>query len=593
VRHAWLLLVLSTTASAQVLSVRGPEPEIVPLGGRAVITLLIDAPSDAVSLGPLPRIDGLEIAAGRPTETSFQTISGGRVTSRPRTSFQIRIKPLRLGSFELPPFMVEVDGQTHKTKPQQIESVPDSAGDAYAFLEINADRESYFVQEPVTLHLRLGFDREFFEVNATQLFRQRLDVPVQLLASWLRDLPGTIAVERAVATKGGKSFSFALNDGKVEGIRIENRQRDGRSFTVLEIEETYLPLDSGELVIPESMLRFAYATRFRDDFLRGRVPLDRREAFVSSRRLVLDIRPLPDERRPADFSGAVGSFSVAARARPRSLRAGDTLKLTLSITGRGNLDLLEPPRLGALPGFHVYGAIKGRDQAGHIVTYDLMPLTEDVKEVPTLHFSYFDPGPPPGYRTVTLPPIPLEVQALPPGRTLELPPDVMPKRPVPGLDDIFGLKPTAAALDAESPGSLPSLLLLTVLVLPWPLAFGLLRFLEARERDRRYPELARARRAARVFHARLGREGCDLTREFAEFLAARLECRPAAVIAPGLVERLRDAGLSRDLAERSTRMLEGLVAKDYGGGKPPGDLAVIRDLVDACDTMFREARQTR
>ena len=53
------------------------------------------------------------------------------------------------------------------------------------FLEMEVPRSSYYVQEPIPLLLRIGYDARFFKDHAIQLFHRRLDVPVQLEAGWI------------------------------------------------------------------------------------------------------------------------------------------------------------------------------------------------------------------------------------------------------------------------------------------------------------------------------------------------------------------------------------------------------------------------
>ena len=109
----------------------------------------------------------------------------------------------------------------------------------------------------------------------------------------------------------------------------------------------------------------------------------------------------------------------------------------------------------------------------------------------------------------------------------------MPRQLVAGLDDIFGLKQAASVADGSRPGSLPAPLLLSVLILPWLLAGGTFWLLQVRERDRRYPKLARARRAAKIFRVHTSGEGCDLgvpAVEIESDYSALLEHAPGAAL---------------------------------------------------------------
>jgi BatD DUF11 like domain len=458
-----------------------------------------------------------------------------------------------------------------------------------AFVEMTTDRTTYFVQEPIRLVLHLGIERAFLDKNVMQLSVQRLDVPVQLVARWLDDLPGAVALPPEDPGRDVRQ-SLALNDGRGLAARVADRTVDGRAFTVLELERRYLPSHAGELVIPEPALRYVYATRFEEDFVNGRRPADQQETLVRGAPLTLRIEPLPDAGRPPEFTGAVGRFTIADQASPRELTVGGSLKLAVTFEGEGNLELFEAPRLSALEHFHVYGKIEETSKARRTITYDLMPLSADVVEVPPIPFAFFDPTPPAGYHGIRTPAIPITVRPGADGtRTVSRPDAATPL--VPGENDLFDLKPVGSA--AGSTHKLSPALVAIALIAPWLIALGLLQWLRARERERSDPEGRRARDAAREFYARLAEPGADLAEALAEFLAARLRCPTATVIAPELPARLARAGVPRELAERTGALLASLIAARYGGSAPARGSEESRALVDALEATFAAAERVR
>jgi hypothetical protein len=272
--------------------------------------------------------------------------------------------------------------------------------DEVAFVEASAGRTTYYVGEPVRVRLALGVRRELLEDGLVQLFRRPLDVPMQLTAPWLRGLPGAPALPEAPASTG---VTLALNEEVVRVHASEERISGGARYAVFELERAFLPERAGELVFQAPELRLAWATRFEDDFLDGRVPADRRELVVHGAPLTLSILPLPEEGRPPGFAGAVGRFSVSAAVQPYEVDLGQSMELTLTVGGEGQRG--EPPRLD-LPGFHVRGVIR----RGDAFVYDVAPRTAEVSEVPALPFAYFDPGPPAGYVSAASEPLPIRVR---------------------------------------------------------------------------------------------------------------------------------------------------------------------------------------
>lgn len=431
----------------------------------------------------------------------------------------------------------------------------------HAFIELAASPESVFVGQPLRLRILVGFQRTFLRENLVPLFSRRLDLQAQVTAPWVDGLPDAIPVEGAVSEASGQAgqwWSLALNDDRGVAVRTSDRVAEegpwkDLPFTVVAVERTFLPTAPGEISLLAPVLRFACATEFRRDFLRGRTPVDRREVKLTGAPLVVKVRPLPEAGRPADFGGAVGRFSMTAEAEPREVEAGESIKLTLRIEGEGNLTRLEAPRLSDWPGFHVYGALDDHGARVRTVVFDLAPIAA-VGEVPAIELPYFDPEAE-AYRTARTAPIPLVVRGA----------------------------PTAGAEDGGGGSGWPVALVVAVAVG----AAGLIALRRGRRRERPEPAVLRAREAAATFRESAAREGADLAAALAEYLAVHLDCRPAAVISPDLRRRLGAAGVPPDLADRTAALLEGLVAARYGATAGDGDpVETARRLVDELDAHF-------
>ncbi|MGQ0613753.1 MAG: hypothetical protein ACT4PV_08460 [Planctomycetaceae bacterium] len=415
------------------------------------------------------------------------------------------------------------------------------------FVELEAAQASCFVEEPIRIVLRIGFDAETFRADAVQLFPRRLDLPVQIEARWNEAPPGTVM--RARGAGEGAALTLALDGEVAQAVERGERTVEGRRTTVVEIEKVLLATAPGELRLPAPRLRCALGTRFREDFLEGRVAVEWTDLVAEGRPLALTIHPLPEEGRPAGFGGAVGRFRVAAQATPLEMEAGASLQLVLRIEGHGNLERFDPPRLDALAGFHAYGLLDDRGAGARTITYDLAPLDATVRALPRIEFAYFDPEPPGAYKTAWTEAIPLAV------------------RPRPGSE------PTEPAPPAKARPAL------------WPFAAAALALLalrlllRARARTRR--EASRARSASRALSTASGPALADA---LAEFLAAHLHCPAAAVISPDLPARLHAAGLPSALASRAASLLERLVGGRYGGTPPtPADAAEAREVAAALE----------
>ncbi|OQP50704.1 hypothetical protein A4H97_02375 [Niastella yeongjuensis] len=59
--------------------------------------------------------------------------------------------------------------------------------------------------------------------------------------------------------------------------------------------------------------------------------------------VTITVKPLPAANQPADYSGAVGQFTLAVKAPTAPIHEGDLVKIQVTVSGSGNLSLLTPP----------------------------------------------------------------------------------------------------------------------------------------------------------------------------------------------------------------------------------------------------------
>ena len=417
------------------------------------------------------------------------------------------------------------------------------------FAEYVVPRTSWYVGEEIPVRLRFGYMPEFFEQRGVALFRQEVDVPVHVRAAFDLDVENT----RSLVSVAGQLqdardvVRFALDDDIVEGRRVGTEERDGRTYTVVEVQRRLLAERAGKGRLMAPLVRFAHATKFREDFLGGRTPLDRVDEDVTGRGFSLRILALPDAARPAAFADAVGSFTVSAT---HDLRESDPplLHVTLEITGRGNLATLTPPPATVFEGFHPY-AVQS-EMVGDVrrIRYELAPLTDAVREIPAIPFAFLDPGPPATYRETSTSAMPLEghipVATEAPSRvdTDEVPPASPEAHGAPLLEWLWFV------------------LVVTLLGLAW--WWYRRGASEDAVEDGRHEALVSLR-------AGLADGAGDVQSRLETYLARALGTTEAAVIGPDLESRLRQRGLDVSLARSVAQHVEATVGARYGGAPAP------------------------
>ncbi len=123
------------------------------------------------------------------------------------------------------------------------------------------------------------------------------------------------------------------------------------------------------------------------------------EVHLVSTPVKITVTALPDKSKPADFGGAVGSFTVNDKIDKQELTTDDIATLTLNITGSGNLKLIEAPKLNLPNGLtsfdpQIIDTITGRTTTitgSKILSYVISPHTPGDYDIPAVPFTYFNP----------------------------------------------------------------------------------------------------------------------------------------------------------------------------------------------------------
>ena len=190
--------------------------------------------------------------------------------------------------------------------------------------------------------------------------------------------------------------------------------RDGREATAYQFAATLMPRKPGEIELGPAELRcdLLAPARGAAAFFGGSEP---RAVTVRSKPIRFSILPLPTRGRPADFSGAVGRFTVSRKVTPTAIQRGDPVTVTTRIAGVGKFDRFSCPVI-ALPGVRGYPA-RARRTGNHLACEQvLLPETAARLEIPGARISFFDPLSE-RYRSAMSSPVSLVLTGAPPDQT--------------------------------------------------------------------------------------------------------------------------------------------------------------------------------
>ncbi|MDI1354809.1 MAG: BatD family protein [bacterium] len=111
---------------------------------------------------------------------------------------------------------------------------------------------------------------------------------------------------------------------------------------------------------------------------------------AASKLLYIDVLPLPEEGKPQSFNGAVGVFSCKVELSKSEVKANDALNLKMTVTGKGNMKLLSPPKLNLPDVFESYEPKTTEGPSSKTFDFLIIPRHEGAYSLKELDFSYFN-----------------------------------------------------------------------------------------------------------------------------------------------------------------------------------------------------------
>src|SRR5262249_5950784 len=398
-----LLVAIALVASAQILHADTPSVTAVlsnseaAVGETVELQIKVTGPGDARPPEEIS-IDGLEIHS---TGTSRQFEIRNFSTSSSVT-YNYTILPLRAGRFMIPPQTVRAGGKILRTPELMLnvadapgrptttrpgrttQSQPTSAGDL-VFAELIVPKKTAYVGEIVPVQIKMGFDARVHprlveppDITGQGFTAQKLQQSSQNLETINGRPFEVVTFKTAIAAARAGKFEIGPVKAKAQ-ILVPRKRSAPRSRS---------PFDLFDLDDP-----------FSDPFFSNPFAQfgERRDIQISSDPVALEVRPLPPNA-PASFSGAIGSFTMATDAKPKSVQVGDPITVTTTISGRGNFDRVNAPLFEDERGWHKYppsSKVKQDDEVGISGTksFEMVVSPNEKREnLPMLAFSYFDPA---------------------------------------------------------------------------------------------------------------------------------------------------------------------------------------------------------
>ncbi len=385
-----LLAGLQSVAGNEVNFVAA-APDVVVSGDQFRLTFTVN--TQKVKDFRAPSIKGFEVLMGpsRSSQNSTQIING-KVSSSSSITYTYILMAGKEGTYNIPAASIVADGETKISNSLQIKVLPaDDASASSAQGGSASSSRSQAVGSKIT-------DKDLFitaSASKTKVYEQEailLTYKVYTVVD-LRQLYGDMP-----DLKGFHTQEVELPVQKTFSLEHYN----GRNYnTTVWRQYVLFPQQSGTMEIPSITFDGVVAQRINngdpfDAFFNGGTNYVEIKKKIVTPKLKINVAALPS--KPADFSGAVGTFTMASSINSKSVKTNDAVTIKLTVTGTGNMKLIGTPEVKFPQDFEVYDPKIDnqfnltREGVSGSKTYEYLAIPRHAGKftIPAVSFTYFD-----------------------------------------------------------------------------------------------------------------------------------------------------------------------------------------------------------
>ncbi|MDR3244437.1 MAG: BatD family protein, partial [Elusimicrobiota bacterium] len=180
----------------------------------------------------------------------------------------------------------------------------------------------------------------------------------------------------------------------------KNRQTtiDGIRYNVSELETVLYPISTGDKTISPSRLKIAV----RDFSMPNNIDAFIAQFFANSgqtqvkdletKPINIKVLPLPMERRPNNFFGAVGEFHISASIDKTQANTNEPITLTVTVSGNANMKSVTKLDFAVDNSLKKYDTIVSHADADKkVFSTIIIPLAPGEKVIPQIELAFFNP----------------------------------------------------------------------------------------------------------------------------------------------------------------------------------------------------------
>ncbi len=369
------------------------------------LQLQIEANTDKVvppDMSVVKDFNSSYLGASRSSSTTISAVNGQRkMVNKNFIIMDYRLTPLKEGKLVIPSIDVTVEGKVYKTEAISINVTKEKPQEGISMLEYKLPRKDVYLGETVPIEL-VWYFRNNPQLNS-------IEVPA-------------FSDERFVVSKmspplkvdpNNRYFEIAFNGGKywaLQGKQVVN----GVAYATLTMKWYIAPKEAGKVTLDPASVLASYIVGYRRNSIFNGMPRDfagmfKNDPFFSGREAVykqlitrtqpitLDVKPLPQKNKPANFSGVVSKIELGAETNVKNASVGEPINVELFVSGNDNVYNIDLPDFNEQPEVKGNFKVSVNSAASTIVgnsrKFELVfrAMNPDINEIPPLKIAYYNP----------------------------------------------------------------------------------------------------------------------------------------------------------------------------------------------------------
>ena len=382
-----IIIFISVSVSAQVKFEAQTDRDTYGLNERIPLVFSINNEGDNFVAPKFTgfKADGPFINKGNQTSI---TIVNGRMTQKREISTQViyYLTPTKKGTFTIGSASIEYNGTVYKSQPIKIKITDPIQMPSYPGQNPRQQQQqNYNFGEGIHLVGELSTKNPYVNEPVTVIYK--LYFPYNSSVSNFRNF------------QAPKYEDFWSQYIDIKQLRAEKGKFNGKDYSMVVLRKVILyPLEAGAKKIEPFKIDIdAEVPTGRRDFF-GQYEMTAIEKSLSTGMQTINVKPLPENGKPEGFTGAVGKFDFVVKPSKTSLKAGESLDLEVSVSGKGNLKLFTLPKPVVPSALEMYDPAHTENvqtpvtgMTGKISDkYTIIPQFKGKYTIKPMEFSYYD-----------------------------------------------------------------------------------------------------------------------------------------------------------------------------------------------------------